>query len=176
MKEQEFLDNIKKVKNSRNHKVKNSYGVYDGYKYYRRNKPKDSKYVLTESQYFAIIRRINELFVDSILSGSDIILPCKFGRIELRKYAPKIIYDGKVIKTNLPINWDKTLKLWYEDKNSYKNKVLIRMEEKEIFKLYYNKTLAEYNNKSFYQINFNRDLKKKLKVGIKNGNIDAFNF
>ena len=32
--------------------------------------------------------------------------------------------DGK-LKTNLPIDWNKTLELWYEDEESYKNKTLI---------------------------------------------------
>ena len=35
MEEQEFLNKVRKVKESRNHKVKNSYGIYDGYKFYR---------------------------------------------------------------------------------------------------------------------------------------------
>ena len=60
MEEQEFLNKVRKVKESRNHKVKNSYGIYDGYKFYRKNKPNDPKYVLTESQYFAITRKVNE--------------------------------------------------------------------------------------------------------------------
>jgi hypothetical protein len=44
-----FIDDIKKIKEKRNHKIKNSYGVYDAYKYYRKNKPKDKKYILKDS-------------------------------------------------------------------------------------------------------------------------------
>jgi hypothetical protein len=59
--------------------------------------------------------------------------------LELRKYDASIkIVDGKV-KTNLPIDWDKTLKLWYEDEEAYKQRTLIKMEEKEIYKVHYNK-------------------------------------
>lgn len=171
-----FINNIKKVKGPRNHKVHNSYGIYDGYKFYRKNKPKDSKYILTESQYFAITRKINTLLADALSKGEDIILPFRLGRIEVRKYESKITWDGKRIKSNLPIDWDKTLKLWYEDESSYKNKTLIRIEEKEIYKIFYNRNLADYTNKSFYQFNFNRELKKKLKYNIKEGEVDAFNF
>lgn len=176
MEEQEFLNKVRRVKESRNHKIKNSYGIYDGYKFYRKNKPKESKYVLTESQYFAITRKINELLAESLSNGEDVILPFRLGRIEVRKYNAKIVLDGKKIKSNLPIDWDRTLKLWYEDEEAYKNKTLIKIEEKEIYKIYYNRNLADYTNKSFYQFNFNRELKKKLKYNIKEGIVDAFTF
>ncbi len=170
-----FAHNIRKLNSSRVHKVTNSYGIYDGYKYYRKNKPKDKKYILTESQYFAITRKVNSLLGEALSNGEDITLPCRLGRLEIRKYEARITIEGKKIKTNLPIDWDKTLKLWYEDEESYKNKTLIKMEEKEIFKIHYNRIVADYNNKSFYQFDVNKELKKRLKTNIKEGNIDAFN-
>lgn len=170
----EFLKSVKRVNESRTHKVKNSYGVYDGFKFYRKNRPKEHKYVLTESQYFSIIRKVNELLGESLINGEDITLPCRLGRLELRKYNTRITIDGKKIKTNLPIDWDRTLKLWYEDEESYKNKTLIKVEEKEIFKIYYNRNIAEYKNKSFYEFNVNRNIKRKLKCNIEDGKIDAF--
>lgn len=174
--ETDFIKNIKRVSEPRKHTIKNSYGVYDGYKFYRKTKPKESKYVLTESQYFSIIRGINNILAECLTKGDDITLPLRFGRLEVRKKDARIqIVNGKVV-SNLPIDWDKTLKLWYEDIESFHNKTLVRVEEKEIFKLYYNKNNAEYSNKSFYQMNFNRELKKKLKYNIKDGNLDAFNF
>lgn len=174
MGEEDFLSKIKKVKEHRTHKIKNSYGIYDGFKYYRKIRPKESKYVLNESQYFTIFRKINKLLIDNLIKGEDINLPYRLGRIELRKHNAKITIDGNKVKTNLPIDWHKTLKLWYEDEESFKNKTLVKVEEKEIYKIYYNRTVANFNNKSFYQFNFNRDLKKKLKFNIKEGNTDAF--
>lgn len=169
-----FIDSIKKVTESRVHKVRNSYGVYDGFKYYRKNRSKDHKYVLTESQYFSIIRRINELLGESLTFGEDVLLPHRMGRLEVRKYKSNIsIKDGK-LKTNLPIDWDKTLKLWYEDAKSFKNKTLIRINQKELYRIYYNRNIAEYTNKSFYQFFANRDLKKRLAQNVKEGDVDAF--
>lgn len=172
----EFKNSLKKVKGTRNHKIKESYGVYDGYKYYRKNKPKDPKYILSESQYFTIIRLINKLFVESFLLGEDITLPCRMGRIELRKYSSSIsLVNGKV-KTNLPIDWDRTLSLWYEDTESRNSKTLLRKEEKEIYRIVYNKASANYNNKSLYQFKANRALKLKIKEAIQSNSIDAFKF
>lgn len=170
----EFLNHVKKVNKSRTHKIRNSYGVYDGFKYYRKNKPKGDKYILTESQYFAIIRKINKSLSDLLISGEDINLPLSLGRLEIRKYNSSISLDGDKIKTNLPIDWCKTLKLWHEDSESYRNKTLVRFEEREIYKIYYNRNVANFANKSFYQFNINRELKKRLKQSIKDGKLDAF--
>ena len=54
----EFKRRIKKVNGPRVYSIRNSLGVYDAYKQYRKTKPKDKKYILSESQYFSIIRRI----------------------------------------------------------------------------------------------------------------------
>ena len=170
----EFKKRIKKVDGPRTYSVRDSLGVYDYYKYYRKNKPKGKEYILTESQYFAIVRKVNLLLAEEIASGNEVTLPYHMGIIELRKFDGTIRIDenGKV-KTNLPIDWNKTLELWYEDEEAYKNRTLIKMEEKEIFKIYYNKWSANYENRSFYEFIFNKDLKTKLKQKIREGIIDA---
>ena len=171
---EEFKFNVQHLNSLRIHKVRNSYGVYDGFKYYRKNRPKEHKYVLTESQYFSIIRRVNELLGEALINGEDVTLPYRLGRLEIRKYGARITTDGKKVRTNLPIDWDRTLKLWYEDKESYKNKTLIKVEEKEIYKVYYNRNVADFTNKAFYQFDVNRELKRRLKQNIKEGKLDAF--
>ncbi len=96
------------------------------------------------------------------------------GLLEVRKRQTNIkIVDGKLVN-NLPIDWDRTLKLWAEDKESYNNKTLIKLEEDEVFIINYNKKRAIYNNKMYYQFNVNRKLKQRLKELIKNNEIDAF--
>jgi hypothetical protein len=157
------------------HKITNSYGVYDFYKFYRRTKPREKKYILTESQYFAIIRKINTALAELFVRGKEITFPMRMGDIELRKaiMTPRIGPDGKVIFRTM-IDWDKTLKLWYEDEESYKNKTLVKYESKEIFKTFYNKAKATYTNKSYYGFQLNKDLKRELSKNIKRGLIDAF--
>lgn len=175
MEEREFLKEVKKVNGPREHEVRGSLGVYDAYKWYRKNKPHDKKYVLTESQYFSIIRKVNLALRDELFKGGDIKFPCRMGSIEIRKYLPTITTDGKKVKTNLPIDWNATLKLWYEDKQSYDEKFLVRINVPEIYRVYYNKTLANYNNKSFYQFTPNRELKLGIKHSIKErSGFDAF--
>lgn len=169
-----FRRKILKVDGPRKHTICNSLGVYDAYKYIRKNKWFNIGQPLTEHQFYSIIRGVNNLLADSLLEGHDIILPCRMGSIETRKYEAKISIKKNKIKTNLPIDWDRTLKLWAEDEEAYKERVLVKIEEKEIFKVCYNRTKANYNNKSFFEFIINRDLKKRLKQKIKNSNFDAF--
>lgn len=173
----EFIDTIKNVKGNRTHKISNSYGVYDAFKFYRKNKPKQSKFVLTESQYFAVIRKINQKYSDKLQEGFDIEFPEKMGKIELRKYIlePRLDEQGKLIY-KAPIDWDATLKLWFDSEEDRNNKTLVKIEAKESFKVLYNKHKANYNNKAFYTFHLNRTVKKKISQAAKDNLLDAFTY
>lgn len=170
----DFRREILRVNGPRRHKVNNSNGVYDAYKWIRKNKWLDIGRPLTEHEFYTIVRQVNNYLADELLQGQDIVLPHRLGRIELRKYATRMSFENGVLRTNLPVDWDRTLKLWSEDEEAYKDRTLIKMEEKEIFKVFYNKKTANYSNKSFYEFEVNRDLKRRLKQKIKSGAIDAF--
>ena len=170
----EFRRKVLKVDHSRNHKVKNSIRVYDIYKHISKNKWYDIGQPITEHQFYTIIRQVNNVLADNLLKGNDIVFPNKMGRLEVRKFEPIIRFDDNKLTVRLPIDWDRTLKLWSEDEEAYKERTLVKMEEKEIFKVCYNKTRADFQNKGFYQLQINRDLKIALKKKIKLGNFDAF--
>lgn len=169
----EFMSSAKKAKGKRVHKVRNSWGVKDAFHYYRKTRPKESEYVLTECEFLSIIRKTNDILRQLIIQGEEIVLPEKMGKLELRKRQTIVEFKEGKLRTNLPVDWDSTLKLWYEDEQSYKDKRLIRQETKEVFKVFYNKYKADYPNKSFYQFHINREIKKGLKHKIKNGEIDS---
>ena len=170
----DFRRKVLKINEPRTHKVRNSLGVYDSYKWIRKNKWLDLPRPVTEHEFYTIVRQVNNLLAETLLSGGDITLPHRMGTIELRKYDARISFNGDKIVTNLPIDWDRTLKLWSEDEEAYKERTLIKMVEKEIFKVFYNKRTATYSNKSFMQFEVNRDLKRRLKQKIKNKAVDAF--
>lgn len=172
----EFRRRILKVNGPRKHKINNSLGVYHMYKFIRKNKWFDIGGPISEHDFYSIIRTINNYLAELLSRGHDINLPCQMGRLEIRKYDAKITLQGDRVITNLPIDWNKTLKLWSEDEDAYKERTLIKMEEKEIFKVYYNRGKANYTNKSFFAFDINRELKKKLNHRIKEGRLDAFKF
>lgn len=172
----EFRREVLKVNGPRKHRVSNSFGVYDSYKWIRKNKWLDIGRPLTEHEFYSIVRKINDLLADELVRGNDVTFPHRMGRLEIRKLKPIIrIVDGRV-ETNLPIDWDRTLSLWNEDEESYKKRTLVKAEEKEVFKVYYNRMKCDFNNQSFYQFSVNRDIKKRLKQRIKEGQLDAYTF
>lgn len=173
---EDFRKEVLKVNSTRKHRINNSNGVYQSYKWIRKHKWLNIGRPLTEHEFYSIIRKVNNYLADELTNGNDVTLPCNMGRLEIRKNKPNIkIKNGKV-KTDLPIDWDRTLKLWYDDEESFKSKTLIKMEEKEIFKVYYNRLRCDFNNQSFYQFIINRNIKRVLKQKIKEGQIDAFTF
>ena len=170
----EFKDSIKKVSSHRTHRINNSVGVYDIYKILRKNHWYNIGRPLTEKEFYSIIRTFNKHIADELSKGNDFILPQRMGTLEIRKYSPKITIKNGKVKAPLPIDWDKTIKLWYEDKEAYSKRILVKSDVKEVFRLIYNKRKADYTNKTFYELKFNREIKKKLKENIKEGIIDAF--
>lgn len=173
----EFLKKIKKVSAPRKHKITNSYGVYDAFKYYRKNKPADKKYILTESQFFALIRSIHNNMLEDLVNGKELIFPMQMGGLELRKYhiEPKLDENGKLIY-KAPINWAVTLQCWYEHEEAYKNKLLIKSETRDYYKLCYLRYRAKYKNKSYFNLRGNRALKLKISQAAKKGTLEAFAF
>lgn len=172
----EFRREVLKLNESRTHKVRGSNGVYSAYKWIRKNKWLNIGRPVTEHEFYTIIRQVNNYLAENILNGEDVVLPHRLGTIELRKYDNRVyICNGKVVD-NLPVDWDRTLKLWSEDEEEYKKRTLIKMEEKEIFSIYYNKSKANYNNKTFYSFRPNRQLKLRIKKNIKDKKLDAFSY
>ena len=171
---EEYKYYIKIVSSNRTHRDNKSVGVYSVYKNIRKNHWYNIGRPLTEKEFYSIIRTFNKHIAEELSKGNDFILPYKMGTLEIRKYSPNITIKNGKLNTPLPIDWDKTLKLWYEDKESYDKKTLVRSDVKEIFRLIYNKSKAEYINKSFYELRFNREIKKKLKQNIKECIVDAF--
>lgn len=170
----EFRRKILKINGPRKHKINNSFGVYNAYKLIRKNKWFNIGKPISEHDFYKIVRTVNNKLADLLSKGHDINLPCQMGRLEIRKYDAKITLQGDKVVTNLPIDWDRTLKLWSEDEEAYQKRTLIKREEKEIFKVYYNRGKANYTNKGFFAFDINRELKKKLKKNIKDGRIDAY--
>ena len=95
----EFKRRVRKLTEHRKHKVRNSLGVYDAYKWIRKNKWLDIGKALTEHEFYSIIRDVNNLISAEISLGKEVKLPNRMGSIELRKYdkSIKIGKDGKVV-------------------------------------------------------------------------------
>lgn len=148
-------------------KITNSWGVYDYFKYYRTHRPDLHEYVLYESVYFAIIRRVNKLLVEELCRSGEIDLPYRMGKLKVfTKPVKTFIQNDKVITTR-PVDWDKTLELWYEDPVAYQNRSVIYREDNDILSIRYLKATAIYKNKSYYNFTVCRDAKIRIGQAIK---------
>lgn len=171
---EDFIDTVKKVNLSRIHKITNSIGTYDIYKLIRKSGWQGIGKPVSEKQFYTIIREVNKQLAKLLISGKEIKFPARMGTLELRKKPSRIeIIDGELV-TNLPINWDATLKLWHEDKEAYNEKVLVRYENEATFKILYDKSTANYNNKSFYDFRATRTIKKQISRLVKEDKLDAY--
>lgn len=159
------FEQFKRLKTAKEHKysVNNSYGVYDYYKYYRHNRPKDkSYYKMSEGQYYKLIRTVNEYLVDILFSNAQVILPNRLGELAIIRMPAKVtIQDGK-LKTNRPINWDATIRLWFEDPEAEKKKTLVRWDTSEVLSIDYRKNDAIFHNRPYYEFKVIRKLKQRL--------------
>jgi len=171
----EFKESQKRKTPKSESKIRNSWGSYDYYKFYRKNRPKSHEYVLDESTYFTIIRSINKLLVEELCRIGELEFPFKMGRLITRKTHPKTyIKDGKPV-TSKKIDWDKTLELWYNDPESYEAKRLIYFDYKDACLLLYRKEDAVYKNKVYYGFAPGRDVKIKVREAFKGGRITPVN-
>ena len=170
----EFRKKVLKVENEKHHfKITNSNGIKEAWRWIRKNKWLDIGQPVTELELGTIVKAINLTLQDQLLKGMDITLPHRMGRIEIRKFIAKLdCEDGKIV-TNLPIDWKRTIDLWWEDEKCYESKTLIRYEDKERFTIYYNKGFANFSNKTFYKFVPTRTIKRRLKQQIINGRFDA---
>jgi hypothetical protein len=159
---------------TRQHKTFSDYGVNDYYKHY-----KSKGGTLSSKLFSKILKEFNKGLYPIICTPEYVYtLPKRMGAITIVKVKNFIDFtdEGKLI-TNLPPDWDSTLKLWAEDAEARDKKILIRVENKDTdrytFRLVYNKANAVYKNKSIYRAQFNRELKVFLKETIKHSDFDA---
>lgn len=166
-----------KDEDKRNHLIKSDYGLRDYHRHFSKHNP---DIVLSRTMYGDIIRDFNSHIRDRMSTkGAGFLIPCRLGRIDLRKTKPevKIDEDGSVIN-NLPTNWKETRKLWAENPAAKEANIKIRFTNEHTdgytFKVSYLKGRAIFKNKSIYKMRFNRDLKRNLSKSIFGGKIDAF--
>lgn len=171
---EDFRKSILKVNDKRHHKIKGSLGVREAFRWCRADKFGGSNISVSEEDFHAIVRLVNNLMAAELLEGHDVRFPQKMGQLEVRKFDTYVkLVDGKV-KTNRGVDWKATLQLWYEDEEAKENKTLVKVEEKEIFTIFYNRVIANYPNKTLTQFRPNRELAIAIRKAGNEGRIDAY--
>lgn len=153
--------------------VSNCFGVYDAYKAIRRNGWYNIGRPLKEREFYAIIRGINNILAEKLKRGETVKLPYRMGKIELRKHERGVSFKDGKLKVTYPINWNKTLELWYNDEEAHRSRTLVRTENPICYKTTYDKYAANYENQSFYLFKLNKFIHDDLRENLKKGTIDT---
>jgi len=156
-------------------KIISDYGLGDFYKYYTKNskEPVDSK------TYSKVISLFNLKIIDNIINNYKVYtVPILRLKIGVRKAKPKIrIINGILVNGN-PVDWVTTKKLWDEDEESMKNKVLVRSTNRHtfgyVFKIVAIKFAAKFKNKAIFKFKASRSFQRALSTRIKDKNKEKF--
>lgn len=173
METKEWLAKIKKIHNTKTHTTPKSINIKLIFQELRRhnfyNKGK-----VTEQQFYAIIKEVNELLAAQLCQGLTIKLPYGLGCIESYKYNNPIKFkEGKLI-VKRPIDWKATLNLWHSDSDSYNQKILIRREWQTMIKIKWNRLGCKCKNIKYFSFKPARSLVHKINVLYRQGLIDTF--
>lgn len=158
----------------RPHKILSHYGVSDYYADYKRNS--DSK--MDRKTYSSILTSLLSELMKAVIKNNYMLkLPHKMGTVILLKRSTRTEFvDGKM-KTNRPIDYAATNKLWEERPDLKEQKKVIYHENKHsggyVFRLSYLKSSAVFKNKSVYWMQMNRTMKRMLKDLIVDNKVDA---
>jgi hypothetical protein len=104
----------------------NPYYFFSQYKKSVKNKHK--RFNITRKQHSKILRLAHELISKGMIEDKFIFNPpylaCKF---RVKRYKQPIKYDenGKIIKSNLPVDWKSTLNFWKINPQAKEEKKLI---------------------------------------------------
>lgn len=171
---EDFRKEVQKVHASRKSTITNSVGVRQAFLFLQKRKWKDVGKPIKEQQFQHIIRSVNEKLGQLLIENKQLTLPQGMGALEVRLLNNRPRYrDGKLVLPQM-INWDATLKLWYEDPEAMKDKVLIRDTMDLAVKVYYNKAGTVFVNKGYYEFLLNRNLRRLLSSMYREGLLDTF--
>lgn len=172
---EEFKGEVQKRTGKRNNNVKNSVGVRQGFLFLQKRKWRDVGQPISEKQFQQIVRKVGQGLSKVLLEKHYLILPQNMGTIDIRFTDNKAYYDenGKLCLPTI-VNWDATLKLWYEDPEAYTNRLLIRDKFHTKIITVYDRSKATYNNKNYYNFIINRPIYRTMLLQMREGTLKTF--
>lgn len=158
-------------------KLPAQYGIGDYYKFYKTNYP----YNVSKKAYNDIISDLNQFIATELVDKADeFMLPHRIGYLNVikKKKGVKLLPDNTVIN-NSPPDWLATKKLWAEDEEAKKNKILVRHKNTHtngyVYEIKHNKYNATYKNKSVSIFKPVRDINRALAKRINDYSKEKYN-
>lgn len=123
----------------RNVLISRSVGVEDIWKKIRKNKwPNIGKHIPLKI-FIRVIRKINDYVKEDLLTNGRFYFPMKLGRLYPYILTKKVWLENGKVKDNLSIDWATTTKLWYEDEEAFRDKIIVKNNKEKSYVLMYSK-------------------------------------
>lgn len=167
----EFTNTLLKRHEKKDYLINGCHGVKEAFRWIRKNKWFNIGKI-DECLFYEVLRRINNELVEMIISGDEVELPHKMGKLYVEKRNVFVGMKNGKPETSRRINWNDTIRNWFDDKECMDNKVILRYDGNENYVLRYDKRKAMYKNKAFYRFRTNRSLSKKIHKAIVEGKIN----
>lgn len=151
-------------------------GIIAAFQYCVKNKWHGIGKPVPQNVFSSIIRSIGRKLAEELYASNDIKLPLSMGKIKLSRYDQRISIENGKVKTNSRIDWDSTLKLWYEDEESRNKKTLVRYTSPVYFTVKYSRDGAYFKKCSIFSFRIARSVKQRLSDLIHEGSIEAFKY
>lgn len=142
-------------------KFKVGYGTSNAYKRYIKKvvKQRGESFHISAKKHEQILNLYHKLILDKIIYKNFVYkMPVFNLRIRVRKFKQKLKYDdnGKIVKSELPVNWKETKELWIKDSKAREKKTLIYHLNDHTDGYRYRLTYRYHNPpfKAFYRYSF----------------------
>jgi len=125
---------------------------------------------IPQKTYEAVIRKANEYVGEALLNGHDFKMPFRLGTIYLRKRKNRVYLNenGNLVFIK-PVSWSKTRKLWQEDEEARKDRIIIRTNDEYAY--IFTLCNRRFKNSFYYKFRCNRALNSKKSEKTKDGSI-----
>lgn len=144
--------------------ITNSYTVREVCRLTKGKYPK-----ISEADYSKIINLMGEMIKRNFLHGNYTKFPFFMGGIELMQEDTVVFMKNGKIRTNKSVNWYETKKLWANDEECRKSKILVYSEANIRPVVVYRTGNAKFKNKSYYGFRVSRNVLKEAHKVIEDG-------
>lgn len=155
--------------------ITGSFGMRKAYNYYRQNGT-DKSLLIGREDFSSVIQEVNKRLVDSFATIGSVEFPAGMGGLAITSRDIKGVWINKEgeVKTNYPIDWVNTIKLWNEDHDAFIHRRLLRFENKTLCKIKYTKKGGGYKNKLFINLKPNTFLRRRIAGEIINKKVPVY--
>jgi hypothetical protein len=168
---EEFTTTTLNRKGKRKAKISNSYGVQDYYNHYR-HLYKDARHKVSYQEYAKVINSLNQSLAKRLINVGMVDLPLNCGRISINTVPIRYKETKKGFTNTAGIDWQKTLKLWYEDHREFENKTLVKFDIKERFAVRYNRYNTAMINSMYFMFKLHRNVIQEINTLFKNNKLN----